>query len=61
MPVLEQAYGTGQARRWWTYWRIFFMACEELFAYRQGREWFVSHYLFSHSGARRSGRGESPA
>jgi cyclopropane-fatty-acyl-phospholipid synthase len=27
MPILEIAYGKGQALKWWVYWRIFFMAC----------------------------------
>jgi cyclopropane-fatty-acyl-phospholipid synthase len=50
MPILAETYGEDDASRWWMRWRIFFMACEELFAYNDGGEWYVSHYLLKRAG-----------
>ncbi len=45
MPILHQTYGN-DADVWWMRWRLFFMACAELFGFNNGQEWWVSHYLF---------------
>lgn len=46
MPLFEKTYGKDQAVKWWVYWRIFYMACAELWRFNNGDEWIVSHYLF---------------
>ena len=44
LPVLARCYGDENAALWRQRWRIFFMACAELWGFRDGREWLVSHY-----------------
>ncbi|MFZ4682335.1 MAG: SAM-dependent methyltransferase [Terrimicrobiaceae bacterium] len=45
-PLLEKTYGEKEAAKWRAYWRVFYMSCAELWGYRGGSEWIVSHYLF---------------
>ena len=47
MPLFAETYGKEQATKWWVYWRIFYLACAELWGYNNGEEWIVSHYLFT--------------
>lgn len=45
--VIAEVYGSGEAAAWLRRWRVFFLACAELFGYAQGSEWVVSHHLFA--------------
>jgi cyclopropane-fatty-acyl-phospholipid synthase len=45
-PILQSTYGAENTEQWRNRWRIFYMACAELFGYRHGQEWWVTHYQF---------------
>lgn len=47
LAILESAYGKQQAPIWAQRWRMFWMACAELFGYDDGNEWLVAHYRFN--------------
>ncbi len=49
LAVLRDTYGAAQAELWFQRWRLFFLACEELFGFRGGTEWLVGHYRFARS------------
>lgn len=46
LPILREAYGR-DAQKWFVRWRLFFLACAELFRYGGGEQWGVAHYRFS--------------
>jgi cyclopropane-fatty-acyl-phospholipid synthase len=47
VQLLAETYGPAAATAWFHRWRVFDIACEELFAFDGGDEWHVSHYRFT--------------
>ena len=47
LPILETVYGNGNANQWFHRWRLFFIACAELFGMENGARWGVHHYRFN--------------
>jgi cyclopropane-fatty-acyl-phospholipid synthase len=46
MAILAECYGQRDAALWNQRWRMFWMACAELFGYDRGHQWLVAHYRF---------------
>ena len=44
--LFDRVYGPNEGRLWVQRWRMFFMACSELFGYDDGEQWIVAHYRF---------------
>ena len=47
MAAMAAAYGEPAAHTWFVRWRLFYLACSELFNYKGGNTWFVGHYVFA--------------
>lgn len=46
LEIFARTYGREAAETWLHRWRLFFLACAELFGLERGRAWQVTHYLF---------------
>ena len=44
---LQKTYGKSNGLKWFVRWRLFYLACSELFNYNHGNEWGVCHYVFT--------------
>jgi cyclopropane-fatty-acyl-phospholipid synthase len=47
VALFEAAHGAGAGRAWVERWRVFFLACAELFGTSGGSEWQVAQYRFA--------------
>ena len=57
LRALASTCGSADAELWYQRWRMFYLACAELWGYRQGQEWGVAHYLFE---PQKAGEADAP-
>lgn len=43
LALFRDTYGARDAHAWLQRWRVFTISCSELFGFRGGREWHVTH------------------
>ena len=48
LEIFSNIYEKEKAVKIFVMWRLFLMVTAESFGFKDGREWLVSHYLFSH-------------
>jgi len=46
LDLFRATYGMENAAIWLQRWRMFYLACAELFGYAGGEQWLVGHYRF---------------
>ena len=49
LSLFEKNNSSSIAKRKFHFWRLFYIACAEIFGYDNGNEWVVSHHLFKKS------------
>ena len=49
LSLFERSNNSSTAKRKFHFWRLFYIACAEIFGYDNGNEWVVSHHLFKKS------------
>ena len=49
LSLFERSNSSSTAKRKFHFWRLFYIACAEIFGYDNGNEWVVSHHLFKKS------------
>lgn len=47
LQLFTDTYGADDASAWLQRWRVFNIACSELFNFRKGTEWYVTHTLMA--------------